>query len=270
MSLTPRSRKRLGQHFLHDHVVIDRLISTISPVPKDNIVEIGSGGGALTLPLIKIVEKLHVIELDERMTTHLMEIVEDSKRLIVHQNDVLKVNFASLTNNPHSLRVVGNLPYNISTPILFHLLNYRAAIKDMHVMLQKEVATRITASPGGKDYGRLTVMLAPWIDAETCFDVEPGAFTPAPKVTSTVLRLIPRDSPRFPLSDEARFSALVARAFSMRRKMLTNSLRGWLTREQIISIGIDPTNRPENLFPEDFGKLAALGSDDWIKESEEQ
>ena len=267
MSLIPRLRKRLGQNFLHDPIVIDRLVRTIAPEPKDSIVEIGSGGGALTLPLLKIVEILHVIELDQRMTTHLMEIVQNPKQLIIHQNDALKVNFASLTENPHSLRVVGNLPYNISTPMLFHLLNYRASIKDIHVMLQKEVATRITAAPGGKDYGRLTIMLAPWIDAETCFDVGPDAFTPAPKVQSTVLRLIPRHSPRFPLKHEARFSALVARVFSMRRKMLANSLRGWLTREQIISIGIDPNERPEQLFPEDFGKLAELGSDDWVKES---
>ena len=259
-----QARKRLGQHFLHDPAVIDRLVETIAPAPEDNMVEIGSGRGALTLPLLQIVEVLHVIELDERMADHLLEVVPDPRRLNMHRADALEVDFTTLACAPGALRIVGNLPYNISTPLLFHLLRHRAAIKDMHLMLQKEVAARVTASPGGKEYGRLTVMLAPWVDAETCFDIGPGAFAPPPKVRSTVVRLTPLAGPRFRLEHEARFSALVARVFSMRRKTLARSLNGWLTREQIAAAGIEPSERPERLRPEDFSKLAALGSDDWV------
>jgi len=265
-----RARKRLGQHFLHDPAVIARLVETIAPGPVDNMVEIGGGRGALTLPLLETVETLHVVELDQRMADHLVAVVAEPRRLILHRGDALRFDFSSLAVGPESLRVVGNLPYNISTPLLFHLLSHRAAIKDMHLMLQKEVATRITASPGGKDYGRLTVMLAPWVDAQACFDIGPGAFSPPPKVWSTVIRLTPRPAPRFPLEDEARFSALVARVFSMRRKTLGRSLSGWLSREQIEAAGIDPGERPERLFPEDFGRLAELGSDDRVSGEERQ
>ena len=258
------ARKRLGQHFLHDPAVIQRLVETIAPSPGDNMVEIGSGRGALTLPLLQVVEALHVIELDERMADHMMKVAPDPRRLIMHREDALEADFSSLASAPGTLRVVGNLPDNISTPLLFHLLRHRAAIKDMHLMLQKEVATRVTATPGGKEYGRLTVMLAPWVEAQTCFDIGPGAFTPAPKVRSTVVRLTPLAKPRFSLEHEERFAALVARVFSMRRKTLARSLSGWLTREQIAAAGIEPGERPERLRPEDFNKLAALGSDDWL------
>ena len=217
------------------------------------------------MPLLEIVAVLHVIELDDRMAEHLTKQVSDPERLIMHRGDALKIDFSSLARGPGSLRVVGNLPYNISTPLLFHLLDHRAAMKDLHLMLQKEVATRITASPGGKEYGRLTVMLAPWVDAETCFDIGPGAFSPPPKVRSTVVRLIPRRAPRFRLEDEARFAALVSRVFSMRRKTLGRSLNGWLSREEIAAAGIDPGERPERLRPEDFAKLSELGSDDWTE-----
>ena len=258
------ARKRLGQHFLHDPAVIDRLVETIAPEPKDNIVEIGSGRGALTLPLLQTVEVLHAIELDERLADHLIGVVPDPQRLILHRADALEFDFTSLAYAPGTLRIVGNLPYNISPPLLFYLLRHRAAIKDMHLMLQREVAARVTASPGGKEYGRLTVMLAPWVDAKTCFDIGPGAFVPPPKVRSRVVRLAPLTEPRFCMEHEARFSALVARVFSMRRKTLARSLNGWLTREQITAAGIEPSERPERLRPEDFGKLAALGSDDWV------
>ncbi|MBH98354.1 MAG: 16S rRNA (adenine(1518)-N(6)/adenine(1519)-N(6))-dimethyltransferase [Rhodospirillaceae bacterium] len=267
MPLTLEPRKSLGQHFLHDPGIIGKLIKAIAPDPKDKMVEIGCGLGALTLPLLRTVKTIQVIELDKRMTEHLMKTVNDKNRLVIHNDDALKINFQLLTNRSNSLRVVGNLPYNISTPLLFHLLNYRAVIKDIHVMLQKEVATRITAKPGGKDYGRLTVMLSPWIDAETCFNVGPGAFNPPPKVKSTVLRLKPRINPRFPLKHEKNFSALVSRAFSMRRKTLRNSLRGWLSQEQITSVGIDPNTRPERVSPEEFGKLAEFKLDKFSSES---
>jgi 16S rRNA (adenine1518-N6/adenine1519-N6)-dimethyltransferase len=157
------------------------------------------------------------------------------------------------------LRIVGNLPYNISTPLLFRFLSLRTLIKDMHLMLQREVAVRMTAQPGGKDYGRLTVMLALWADIERCFDIGPGAFTPPPRVWSTVIRVMPRATPRFSVADEARFAKLVAHLFSMRRKTLGRALRGRLTAEQITAAGIDPRARPETLQPADFARLARLG-----------
>ena len=158
------------------------------------------------------------------------------------------------------MRVVGNLPYNISTPLLFHLALFAPAIKDLHVMLQREVVERIAAAPGGKDYGRLTVMLALFARAEVCFDIGPGAFKPPPKVWSTVVRLVPHTAPPFPVADRARFAALVAHLFSMRRKTLGRSLKGRVTPEAIASVGIDPKARPETLAPADFARLAALES----------
>jgi 16S rRNA (adenine1518-N6/adenine1519-N6)-dimethyltransferase len=170
----------------------------------------------------------------------------------------MKFDFGKLALGPRSLRVVGNLPYNISTPLLFHLAAYAPVIKDLHVMLQREVVERITAAPGGKDYGRLTVMLALFARAEVCFDIGPGAFTPPPKVWSTVVRLVPHEAPPFEVRDRARFAALVAHLFSMRRKTLGRALKGRLTPDAIAAAGIDPKARPETLSPSDFARLAAL------------
>jgi 16S rRNA (adenine1518-N6/adenine1519-N6)-dimethyltransferase len=182
----------------------------------------------------------------------------DGGRLIVHRTDALAFNFSDLSTELGKLRVVGNLPYNISTPLLFHLLSHREAIIDMHLMVQKEVARRIAAPPGIKDYGRLTIMLAAWLDTEICFDVGPGAFNPPPRVWSTVLRLTPRARARFRITEEQQFANLVRRAFSMRRKTLGRTLSGILTREQIQSVGIDPMARAETLEPGQFAELANL------------
>jgi 16S rRNA (adenine1518-N6/adenine1519-N6)-dimethyltransferase len=170
----------------------------------------------------------------------------------------LRFDFGGLAGAPGSLRVVGNLPYNISTPLLFRLLGFRAAIKDMHLMLQREVVDRMTAKPGGKQYGRLTVMLSLWAKAENCFDIGPGAFTPAPRVWSTLVRVTPKAVPDFELTDQERFARLVAHLFSMRRKTLGRALKGLLTAAQIEAVGIDPRARPETLTPEDFARLANL------------
>ena len=253
-----RARKRLGQHFLHEPAVIDKLVATISPQRTDCMVEIGGGQGALTFPLLQRLRALHVIEIDDRMADYLAQAAPEAGKLILHRGDALKFDFSSLAPTPASLRVVGNLPYNISTPLLFHLLKHRAAIEDLHLMLQKEVAQRMTAAPGGKDYGRLTVMLALWAQAETCFEIGPGAFSPAPRVRSRVVRLRTQVEPRFPVADVDRFTKLVALTFSMRRKTLARSLKGCLSREQIASVGIDPGARPETLHPEEFAKLANL------------
>ena len=254
------ARKRLGQHFLHDPAVIERLVATIAPEPTDCMIEIGGGKGALTFPLLQKLQRLHVVELDERMADHLEKSAPEPEKLVLHRDDALQFNFSSLSTEPASLRVVGNLPYNISTPLLFHLLTHRAAIKDIHVMLQKEVATRITAPPGGKDYGRLTVMLTLWAKTEHCFDIGPGAFSPPPKVHSTVVRMTPQVAPRLDIKNIERFTELVALTFSMRRKTLARSLKGQLTRDQISAAGIDPGARPETLDAIDFAKLADLGS----------
>jgi 16S rRNA (adenine1518-N6/adenine1519-N6)-dimethyltransferase len=253
-----RPNKRLGQHFLHDPAVIRRLVEAIRPQPADDIVEIGGGPGALTIPLSAKVDRLHVVEVDCELAAALPSRVAHPERLIVHQADALAFDFGALATAPRSLRVVGNLPYNISTPLLFHLATFAPVLKDLHVMLQREVVDRITAAPGGKEYGRLTVMLSLFARAEACFDVGPGAFAPPPKVWSTVVRLVPHAAPPFAIRDPARFAGLVARLFSMRRKTLGRSLKGRLTPAQIASAGIDPQARPETLAPADFARLAEL------------
>ena len=255
-----RAKKRLGQHFLHDPGVIRRLVEAIRPQPSDTMVEIGGGPGALTIPLCEKLERLHVVEVDSELAAALPSRVAHPERLVVHEADALEFDFGALAAGPHSLRVVGNLPYNISTPLLFHLAGFAPVIKDLHVMLQREVVERITAAPGGKDYGRLTVMLALFARAQVCFDIGPGAFKPPPKVWSTVVRLVPHAAPPFPVPDPARFAGLVAHLFSMRRKTLGRSLKGRLTPEAIASLGIDPMARPETLAPADFARLAALES----------
>jgi len=253
-----RAKKRLGQHFLHDPGVIRRLIDAIRPQPNDILAEIGGGPGALTAPLIERLERLHVVEIDRDLAADLPARVAHPERLVVHEADALRFDFGALATGPRTLRVVGNLPYNISTPLLFHLLGFGAVIKDLHVMLQREVVDRMTAAPGGKEYGRLTVMLALWAKSEALFDVGPGAFNPPPKVWSTVVRLTPHASPPFPIADHDRYAKLVAHVFSMRRKTLGRSLKGQLTAAQIAATGIDPMARPETLAPSDFALLSSL------------
>ena len=254
--MTVRAKKRLGQHFLHDPGVIRRLVDAIAPERGDRVVEIGGGPGALTRPLVERLDRLHVVEVDRELAAELPSRVAHPERLVVHQADALEFDFPSLADGPRSLRVVGNLPYNISTPLLFHLLERGDTLKDLHVMLQREVVDRMTARPGGKEYGRLTVMVSLWAQAVPLFDVGPGAFTPPPKVWSTVVRLVPR-APDFVVADRERFAALVAHLFSMRRKTLGRSLKGRLAPERIAALGIDPRARPETLTAADFARLAA-------------
>jgi 16S rRNA (adenine1518-N6/adenine1519-N6)-dimethyltransferase len=254
-----RAKKRLGQHFLHDPGVLRRLVAAIAPARSDRMVEIGPGRGALTRLLLERLERLDVVEIDRELAASLPESVGNPSGLVVHTGDALDFDFGSLAAGPGSLRVVGNLPYNVSTPLLFHLLEFRGAIRDLHVMLQREVVERMTARPGGKDYGRLTVMLAAAARCDALFDVGPGAFQPPPKVWSTVVRITPQP-PDFAIADRARFAALVAHLFSMRRKTLGRALRGRVSAQQIASLDIDPMARPETLAPADFAKLAALDS----------
>jgi 16S rRNA (adenine1518-N6/adenine1519-N6)-dimethyltransferase len=251
------ARKRLGQHFLHDPAVIERIIGEIAPARGDRIVEIGGGQGALTRPLLERVDRLEVIEADRRFVPVLAALAP-APQLTVHHADALKFDFGRLVRPPAKLRIVGNLPYNISTPLLFHCLGYRELIADITVMLQREVVDRMTAEPGSKRYGRLTVMLAAWTSIEACFDIGPGAFKPPPKVWSTLVRVVPHATPRFPIADEDRFRALVALAFSMRRKTLRRILKGRLGEPALAAAGFDPAARPETLSPEEFARLSEL------------
>ena len=257
--MSARPKKRLGQHFLHDPAVIARIIETIEPKSGDRMVEIGPGEGALTEPLIALLDKLHVIELDSRLAARLKAGATGSG-LIVHQDNALKFDYATLASRPQSLRVVGNLPYNISTPLIFALLKQRSLVVDMHLMLQREVVQRMVAPPGGKTYGRLTVMLALAARVERCFDIGPGAFRPPPKVWSSFIRVIPYPHPPFAVENERLLAQLVAQAFSMRRKRISNSLKPWLVHSEIAELGIDPALRPERITAEQFVGLANLAA----------
>jgi 16S rRNA (adenine1518-N6/adenine1519-N6)-dimethyltransferase len=253
-------RKRFGQHFLHDRSVIKRILDSISPAEEDRVVEIGPGRGALTWGLLQRVRSLDVIEIDRDLAQSLQDDPRAAKGLRVHVEDALQTDFGRLRAHGGPLRIVGNLPYNISTPLLFRLLSQRAAIADMHFMLQKEVVDRMTAQPSNKTYGRLTVMLAAVAEVDKLFDVGPGAFQPRPKVCSAIVRLRPTLQPRFDIGDDGVLRLLVTAAFSHRRKILSNGLKGLLTPGEIESCGIDSQLRPEALTPAQFGLLAAQHS----------
>ncbi|WP_293002423.1 16S rRNA (adenine(1518)-N(6)/adenine(1519)-N(6))-dimethyltransferase RsmA [Nevskia sp.] len=252
------AKKRFGQHFLHDPYVLDRIVRTVNPQPADALIEIGPGRGALTRLLIAKLDRLRVIEIDRDVIAPLRAACGDSPKLEIHLEDALNVDFAQfIADRP--LRLVGNLPYNISTPLLFHLLRYVGSVRDMHFMLQKEVVDRMCAEPGSDDYGRLTVTLAARADCVSLFDVGPGAFNPPPKVDSAVVRLTPRPAP-FPLTDLAAYDRIVTAAFGQRRKTLSNGLKGLLTTAQIAAVDIDPGIRAEQLAPQAFARLSEAWS----------
>jgi 16S rRNA (adenine1518-N6/adenine1519-N6)-dimethyltransferase len=250
-------RRRFGQHFLHDPAVIRRIIDSIAPAAGERIVEIGPGRGALTWGLLERAKALDVIEIDRNLAQDLEADARGRGRVRVHAEDVLETDFEKLRGAGPLLRVVGNLPYNISTPVLFRLLSQRSAIADMHFMLQKEVVDRMAAAAGGKEYGRLTVMLGVYATVERLFDVGPGAFKPPPRVWSAVVRLRPAPGPRFAIGSDAALKTLVTAAFSHRRKTLRNGLKTFLREIDFEFCGIDPERRPETLEPAEFGRLAA-------------
>jgi 16S rRNA (adenine1518-N6/adenine1519-N6)-dimethyltransferase len=249
-------RKRFGQHFLHDPSVIRRIVDAVAPSSGERVVEVGPGRGALTWSLLARAKQLDVIEIDRDLAHSLAADPRAQAHLRVHLENVLDTDFLRLRADGPPLRIVGNLPYNISTPLLFRLLGQRAAIADMHFMLQREVVERMAAAPGGKDYGRLTVMLAAHAEVQALFEVGPGAFHPKPKVWSAIVRLRPSAEPRFDIGDDGALRTLVTAAFSHRRKTLRNGLKGLLTAEDIETCGIDPQLRPETLAPAQFGLLA--------------
>lgn len=249
------ARKRFGQHFLHDPATRRRIVAAVGARPGEALVEIGPGRGALTRDLLGAAGSLDAIEIDRDLATELERTFAGEPGFVLHRADALRFDFAALAAaRGQRLRVVGNLPYNISTPLLFHLLEAPTAIDDLHVMLQREVIERIVATPGSAHYGRLGVMLAPWVEAEMLFEVGPGAFQPPPKVWSAVARLRVRRTPAFEV--DARYGRLVTAAFSKRRKTLRNACRQLLDTGAIEAEGIDPNARPETLMPEQFAALA--------------
>ena len=220
--------------------------------------EIGPGQGAITMELLPLLDRMHAIELDRDLVEPLADRCASLGMLEIHNQDALKFDFSSLAEKDRPLRVVGNLPYNISTPLLFHLLDQSESIRDMHFMLQKEVVERMAARPGGKSYGRLSVMLQARAEVTALFGIGPGAFNPPPKVDSAFVRLQPANPPPYQIDDWDFFSTIVSQAFSQRRKTLRNSLRKTLPAEIIESAGIDPGIRAEQLSVEDFARLANL------------
>ena len=252
---TPR-RKRFGQHFLHDPRIIGRILDALAPAAADHLVEIGPGHGALTLALLGTpCASLDALEIDRDLAARLAPQLAVHPNARLHVVDALRFDFGALAAARGApLRILGNLPYNISTPLLFHLLAQVHAVRDLHVMLQREVVARICATPGSESYGRLGVMLAPHLSAEWLFDVGPGAFRPPPRVTSAVLRLTVLDPPLFAVSPH--YGAVVAAAFGQRRKTLRNALRTLLPEAALRAAGVDPGARPETLAPAEFNTLA--------------
>ena len=251
-----KARKRFGQNFLRDAQLIDRIVRAINPAETDALIEIGPGQGALTKPLIQSCPKLQVIEIDRDLIPILLAQFANYRDFKIHQQDVLKFDFGELISDGQSLRIVGNLPYNISTPLIFHLLNYSKSMTDMHFMLQKEVVERLAAKPNEKAFGRLSVMVQYYCAVEHLFNVPPEAFTPQPKVDSAIVRLIPYQDLPFKAVSVDHMSELVSQVFQQRRKTLRNTLKKIATQEQLRNIDIDLSLRPENLSVEDYVNLS--------------
>ncbi|MGO4267136.1 MULTISPECIES: 16S rRNA (adenine(1518)-N(6)/adenine(1519)-N(6))-dimethyltransferase RsmA [Stenotrophomonas] len=249
------AKKQLGQHFLADRYYIDKIVMAVNPRDGDRLVEIGPGQGAITLPLLRVHPKMTVIEFDRDLIAPLTAAAEPLGQLTIVNRDVLRVDFTELADG-QPIRLVGNLPYNISSPILFHALEHAAVISDMHFMLQKEVVDRMAAGPGSKVFGRLSVMLQAYCEVTSLFVVPPGAFRPPPKVDSAVVRLIPRDPATINIKDHKRFADVVRAAFGQRRKTLRNALNNVVSAEQFVAAGVRPDARAEQLDVAEFIALA--------------
>lgn len=250
------ARKRFGQNFLIDQQVIADIVNAIAPKRTDCVVEIGPGLGALTDPLLKRLDRLYVIEIDRDIIVRLKQRYSPD-RLTIHEGDALTFDFAAFSQDSSAgLHIVGNLPYNISTPLLFHLAGFASHVFEMHFMLQKEVVERMVARPGTSDFGRLSVMLQYRFVMDWLLDVPPESFAPAPKVDSALVRLIPRAPEDLSARDETRFAALVSAAFAQRRKMLRNNLKGIIAEAGFEQLGIAPTARAEELSVDDYIRMA--------------
>lgn len=252
-----QARKRFGQNFLHDPGVIEQIIRAINPKPDDAIVEIGPGLGALTEEILAVNPKLQVVELDRDLIPVLRTKFFNYPEFRIHEADALKFDFSELMVD-RPLRIIGNLPYNISTPLIFHLLSQAGVVQDMHFMLQKEVVQRMAAVTGDNNYGRLGIMTQYFCRVQPLFEVGPGAFRPAPKVDSAIVRLVPHKTLPHPAKDLATLQAVVRTAFNARRKTLRKALGGMVSAEQLQSLGINDGLRPENLALADYVAIADL------------
>jgi 16S rRNA (adenine1518-N6/adenine1519-N6)-dimethyltransferase len=250
-----RPRKRFGQNFLHDQRVIDRIIACIAPRASDLLVEIGPGQAALTQPLLKSGAELHLIEIDRDLVSRLQKQFSENNNISIHSCDALKADLPEITSGRPS-RIIGNLPYNISTPLIFHILQWHEQIIDMHFMLQKEVVDRMAAPPGSRTYGRLSVMTQFRCTITPLFDVLPESFSPVPRVSSSIVRLQPLKEPPADAGSFENLERVVSAAFSQRRKTLRNSLGKLFTADQISAEGIDPGQRAEQLSLSQFAALA--------------
>jgi 16S rRNA (adenine1518-N6/adenine1519-N6)-dimethyltransferase len=253
-----RARKRFGQNFLRDSNIIRQITHAINPRPQEHLVEIGPGQGALTAELLATGCKLDVIELDRDLVPILESTFAGNARLQIHQGDALQFDYSSLHDGSQALRLVGNLPYNISTPLIFHLLEYAQVIDDMHFMLQLEVVNRLAASPGSKAWGKLGVMAQYFCEIDALFEVPPTAFSPMPKVQSAIVRLQPRRELVRDQQLESRLRRTVAAAFAQRRKTLRNNLRDLVNVQQLEEAGISPSARAETLGIQQFLTISEL------------
>ena len=254
--MTHQARKRFGQNFLQDYSIIGDILDYAHPQADEHWVEIGPGLGALTKPLLEAGVKLDVVELDRDLVARLQKQYAGNTHITIHSADALAFDFASLAASNEKLRVIGNLPYNISTPLMFHLLETTNCIEDMTFMLQKEVVDRICAEPGSKKYGRLSVMMQYFCETEWLFDVPPESFDPAPKVMSAIVHLMPHAQPLVDVGNFEHFSRLVTQAFSQRRKTIRNSLKNFIDEQSIIDLGIDANLRAESVSLVEFALLS--------------
>lgn len=250
-----RARKRFGQNFLTDSSILDKIGKAISPKPSEKIIEIGPGQGALTELLLASKAELHAIEIDRDLAAFLRDEYAHLGHFHLHESDVLKVDFNSLLSAEQPARIIGNLPYNISTPLIFHLLQYLAGVKDMLFMLQLEVVERMAAKPGSKSYGRLSIMVQYYCQVEKLFNVPASAFSPAPKVESAIVKLTPLQQTSNDLESPVQLTNLLRQAFAQRRKTLRNNLSGLISAEELENLGINPGLRPENLSLDDYVKI---------------
>ncbi len=259
--MTHHPRKRFGQHFLSDPSVIDQIVSAIAPKPNDHLVEIGPGEGVLTEVLLDDCAQIDVIEIDRDLVRLLQAKFKDHANLRIHSGDALNFHFETLKNSNQRLRIIGNLPYNISSPLLFKLFEISDAIKDMHFMLQKEVVARLAAKPNSPDYGRLSIMAQYYCDITELLTVPPDAFTPPPRVYSAMVRLNPLHDTKRVAKDLAVLSRVVKEAFTYRRKTLSNALKRIISSNDLIQLKIDPQKRPQELTVEDFLKISNMLSE---------
>jgi 16S rRNA (adenine1518-N6/adenine1519-N6)-dimethyltransferase len=253
-----QARKRFGQNFLHDPGVIERIVRAIHPKPEDTLVEIGPGLGAITEEILAVNPRLQVVELDRDLIPVLRTKFFNYPEFRIHEADALSFDFSQLADDGRGLRIIGNLPYNISTPLIFHLLGQAGVVKDMHFMLQKEVVQRLAAVPGDNNYGRLGIMAQYFCKVQPLFEVGPGAFRPAPKVDSAIVRLVPHETLPHPAKDLGTLQAVVRTAFNARRKTLRKALGSLITVDQLQSLGINDGLRPENLSLADYVLIADL------------